>query len=65
MPVILEEFDWDRWLDPNLNDPAELLALLQPAAEEVLEAVPVGPLVNSAKNQGRELIAPIGSPIVV
>ena len=60
MPVILPELEWDRWLDPQVTDAASLLPLLGPAPDDLLEAIPVGPLVNSAQNQGRELVEPVG-----
>ena len=44
MPVILSEFDWDRWLDPTLTDPTSFFPLLGPAPDDLLEAIPVGPL---------------------
>lgn len=31
---------------------------------DLLEAIPVGPLVNSARNQGRELIEAVGAALV-
>jgi len=60
MPVILPELEWDRWLDPQVTDLASRLPLLGPASDYLLEAIPVGPLVNSAQNQGRELVEPVG-----
>ena len=65
MPVILAEVEWDRWLDPSLTDPTELLPLLEPGPHDLLEAIPVGPRVNSARNQGRELLDPVGPALVV
>ncbi len=56
MPVVLEERDWDRWLDPDTADLAGLAALLQPAAADLLVAYPVGTAVNSADNDGPELV---------
>jgi putative SOS response-associated peptidase YedK len=64
MPVILAEFDWDRWLDPTLTDATSLFPLLGPAPDDLLQAIPVGPLVNSARNQGRELIEAVGPALV-
>jgi putative SOS response-associated peptidase YedK len=64
MPVILAEFDWDRWLDPTLTDATSLFELLAPAPEDLLEAIPVGPGVNSARNQGRALIEAVGPALV-
>lgn len=65
MPVILSELAWDRWLDPTLTDPTSLLPLLRPAPDDLLEAIPVGPLVNSARNQGPELLEAVGPPLGV
>jgi putative SOS response-associated peptidase YedK len=65
MPVILPESDWDRWLDPNSTDVAAFFPLLQPAPDDMLEAIPVGKLVNSARNEGPELVGPIGPALAV
>jgi putative SOS response-associated peptidase YedK len=64
MPVILVEFDWDRWLDPTLTDATSFFELLAPAPEDLLEAIPVGPGVNSARNQGRALVEAVGPALV-
>ena len=65
MPVILSEFNWDRWLDPAETDAAGFFPLLGPAPDDLLEAIPVGPAVNSARNQGRELVEAVGPALVV
>ena len=46
MPVILLPEAFDRWLDPALQDPAELAPLLTPFGEG-LEAFPVSPAVGN------------------
>jgi putative SOS response-associated peptidase YedK len=56
MPVILEPGAWDAWLDPTIDDRELLDALLVPAADEVLDAYPVGRDVNSPRNNGPVLI---------
>jgi putative SOS response-associated peptidase YedK len=56
MPVVLEEDDWDRWLDPTVDDVDALSRLLVPARNDVLDAYPVGTAVNSADNDGPELV---------
>ena len=56
MPVVLEERDWDRWLDPDSGDVDALAHLLQPASDDLLVAYPVGSAVNSADNDGPELV---------
>lgn len=55
MPVILPEAAWARWLDPDA-DLDELLALLVPAAEDVLTLHPVGPDVGNVKNNDPHLV---------
>src|SRR2546429_256575 len=56
MPVVLEERNWDRWLDPGSGDVDALARLLQPASDDLLVAYPVGTAVNSADNDGPELV---------
>ena len=65
MPVILPESEWDRWLDTAFTDATGLFPLLEPAPDDLLEAVPVAPLVNSTRNQGPELVEAIGPALVV
>lgn len=61
MPVILPERDYDAWLDPK-NEKAETLEkLLKPYPAEEMRAYPVGLRVNNARNDGPELIAPVGA----
>jgi putative SOS response-associated peptidase YedK len=63
MPVILAPETWTRWLDPGLEDVAELQGLLVPPGEAVLAAYPVEPLVNNVRNDGPALIVPLtGEP---
>lgn len=57
MPVILDEKDWDLWLDPAATE-RELLALLRPAPEDLMEAIPVSTRINSAANDGPDLQEP-------
>ena len=56
MPVALPEAAWERWLDPGLADPAELLGLFEPSDEIELDVWPVGPLVNNVRNDGPALV---------
>ena len=58
MPVIVPEDAWSRWLDPQLDDPAELQGLLLPNEEVELVLQPVRRLVNDVRNDGPELIEP-------
>ena len=59
MPVVLPDDAWTTWLDPALDDPAELQGLLEPSDEVGLRIWPVGPLVNNVRNDGPELFEPI------
>jgi len=62
MPVILREEDEARWLDPELQKPEDILALLKPYPSDGMERWEVSPYVNSYKNRGEECIRPV-SPI--
>jgi len=59
MPVVLRPDAWDRWLDPLLADPSELLGLLVPADPEGLDVYAVDRLVNSVRNDGPALLEPL------
>ena len=56
MPVRLAPDQWDVWLDPANHDVDALLDLLRAPATVRLRARPVGPRVNSARNDGPELV---------
>jgi putative SOS response-associated peptidase YedK len=60
MPVILPASAWDAWLGPTPVEPGELLALLQPAPDDLLERFPVSKRVNNARNEGPDLVVPLG-----
>lgn len=57
MPVVLGEGDWERWLDPATPLP-DAEALLRPAPEDWLDAVPVGPRVNNVRNDDASCLDP-------
>ena len=59
MPVILPDDAVDEWLDPAA-DAGSLQLMLQPCADEMIEAYPVSQAVNSLRNQGPELIVRVG-----
>ncbi len=63
MPLVLPPSAWDAWLDPDTAADAEAVAALlaPPSAELVaaLELRPVSPAVNSVRNNGPELLAPL------
>jgi putative SOS response-associated peptidase YedK len=59
MPVILDEEGMEVWLDHGIEDPKVLQSLIVPADEKSIQQQPVAPLVNSVKNEGATLIAPL------
>lgn len=60
MPVFVEFDHLAKWLDPQLTDPGEALALTTSLA---LDSVPVSTAVNNARHEGPELIVPIQAEI--
>ncbi len=59
MPVILGPADWDEWLDRQCRETAPLRRLLEPADERLLEMFEVSSRVNSVRNNGGDLVAPL------
>ena len=59
MPVILPKDAETTWLDPNLEEPEDLIRLLTPYPAEEMEAYVVSTLVNSAKNDTPECITEV------
>lgn len=58
MPVILQPEDWQAWLSAD-TPKKELLGLLQPATDGVLEVHPVSILVNNPTHDDASCIEPI------
>jgi putative SOS response-associated peptidase YedK len=59
MPVIVAPADFERWLR-STGDPGDDVGdLMRAAPDALLEAIPVGPNVNNAANDGPELQTPI------
>jgi putative SOS response-associated peptidase YedK len=61
MPLLLPPSAWDAWLDPDggTDTVADLLAPPSPDLVAELELRPVSPAVNSVRNNGPELLAPL------
>jgi putative SOS response-associated peptidase YedK len=59
MPVVLDTAGMDRWLDPGLQEPDELVSLLEPAPSAWFAAHPVSTLVNKVAIDGPELLEPL------
>jgi putative SOS response-associated peptidase YedK len=60
MPVIVGRGDYDEWLDPRNEAVDRLDRLLVPCGAAGLRAVAVDRRVNDARNQGPDLVAPLG-----
>jgi putative SOS response-associated peptidase YedK len=58
MPVIMDPADFGQWLDPS-ERPAVLQELLRPYPAEAMEAYPVSPYVNNARNRGPQCVEPL------
>jgi putative SOS response-associated peptidase YedK len=58
MPMTIARANWQAGLDPT-RGPEDAVGLLVPAAAAALDAYPVSTLVNSVRNNGPELIAPL------
>ena len=56
MPVMLSEEAETLWLDPMTEDPEVLQQLLVPYPPESMDSSPVSTMVNSPRNQGKEII---------
>ena len=63
MPVRLDDDRWDQWLDPANHEVAGLVAMLQAPPTVALRARPVGTRVNSARNDGPELVEVLSGEI--
>jgi putative SOS response-associated peptidase YedK len=61
MPVVLDDSEWATWLDPHPRNPGELMAFLGPREGPELRITPVSRLVNDVRNDGPELVVPIGA----
>ena len=58
MPVILNQEGYQTWLDRNTTDTARLVHLYRPYSGDLMERMPVSPLVNNLKNDSADLIIP-------
>ena len=59
MPVILSANDYGRWLDPAIEKPDQVAALLRPYASDGMIAYPVSPHVNSPAHDDPQCIEPV------
>jgi putative SOS response-associated peptidase YedK len=54
MPVILRTDNYDRWLDPSINNPAALVGCLKPFDAALMKKCPVSTRVNRPENDDHE-----------
>jgi putative SOS response-associated peptidase YedK len=59
MPVILDPADYERWLNPNTQEPRLLDPLLRLYPAERMTAYAISPRVNSPKNDDPSLIVAV------
>src|SRR5205823_3503954 len=50
MPAILNEEDYDRWLDPGITDPEQVRDCLKPFDPKLMRKYPVSNRVNRPEN---------------
>ena len=61
MPMVITPDHWDDWLNPDNSEPGQLQATMLPAMAGGLTSYPVSTAVNSVRNNGPELIAPLSA----
>jgi putative SOS response-associated peptidase YedK len=59
-PLVLERADWQDWLDPGQHDLSRVRAHLEFSRPGRFDAYPVATAVNSSRNNGAQLLAPLG-----
>ncbi len=59
MPVIIHPDDFKLWLDPGVQDPADVQHLLRPYPAEDMSFYPVSTHVNSPHNEDPSCIEPL------
>jgi len=58
-PLVLRQTDWDDWLDPRQHDLLRVKAHLEFSEPGRFDAYPVATAVNSSRNNGEHLLAPL------
>jgi putative SOS response-associated peptidase YedK len=58
MPVVLDQADYQPWLDPVVQKPEELAPLLRPYTSEAMVADPVSTWVNNPRNDDPRCVEP-------
>jgi putative SOS response-associated peptidase YedK len=63
MPAIVPREQYASWLDSALQDPAQIQPMIASYPAGELEAIPISGKISNARNQGAELIEPVGAPL--
>jgi putative SOS response-associated peptidase YedK len=58
MPVVIEQRDYEAWLDPTLDEREAVAAYLVPVPPDRIEVVDVGPRVNDVRNDDPGCLEP-------
>ena len=59
MPMTIAKKDWERWLDPRVDDVEEIRGLMTPPADGSLDIYAITTAVNNVRNNGPELLEPL------
>ena len=59
MPVILDSDNYDLWLDPGMQNTADLSELFQPFDANRMRDYPVSTRINSVANDDEESARPV------
>ena len=59
-PLVVDPGQWGDWLDPALTETGAVFGLLSPRAPGRFEAYPVDRAVGNSRNNGPELLRPLG-----
>jgi putative SOS response-associated peptidase YedK len=60
MPVILDPYNYDLWLDPGMRDAGAASDLLKPYDARLMRCYPVSTRINHVANDDPECSAPVG-----
>jgi putative SOS response-associated peptidase YedK len=63
MPVIVRPEDYAAWLDPGVSEAGAIAPMLAQFPAEEMRAYPVSTRVNNARNEGADLLHPLGEGV--
>jgi len=59
MPVILDPYNYELWLDPGMNDADTVSELLKPYDARLMRCYPVSTRINHVANDDEECSPPV------